>query len=720
MAIVLNSVTSGYNLSTINSNFQKVEDYINDKLLARADTGVAGEAMMSRSLDMNGNKILNIFVDVNDANSLLTVGVADNRYYNVSGDTLTGPMNVNGQSVSGLPTPISTTQATPKSYVDTLIDNEESIRASTDANLQSQITSNKNNSLRAPESFIDPIPELETRKNKTLAFNSSGNPIAVVPQSGSASDVMIQLASSTGAGYVGWNDTTVKAILDRTVESTQMKYDILFVYGQSNALGQAGTAGNTSEWPTIMDGNLMWDRNALTVVPTTQQLYSTGTGDNHSTGHAWGEFINEYLRNRPNRKMVLMMGAIGGTSIAQLSKGAGTDYYERAVAGVANLKSYMAANNMAVGDVYVMFHQGETDMSLGTTYLTYRDTLLTLIDNLSTDIQFKQFGICLVGCPATRPSYRYDAIQLAQRSVVALRPNVFLAFEGCGKFSTADNTMTSEGTHYTQRGYNTMGNAAATQLVESITYDGSKIQQSLIESSQLGRVLTPNYMKAVQLAAYVFPNGTDFAFRHAGNGSGQVRSMGVSTIGINSGDNTRLDIGLSVDPQYIINFELTPRAMKGIDLFTEITRVGNTLQCYLKGHITIGVRFDTGQLYNTATIPPAPLDTGASHYLNSLFTMVKEDDGSILLTHPANLMIPTVCEFSPLGGLDVIKPGILAVQQVSSTQTRILFKPVTAGDYGSVCALVRFVDLTIPWTALLATSAPSTVEFQLNGLVGIH
>lgn len=118
MAIVLNNITSGYNLAKINANFQNIEDYINDKLLARADTGVAGEAMMERALDMNGNKILNIYVDVDDANSLLTVGVADTRYYNVAGDTLTGTMQVNGQTITGLPFPATATSPVRKQEFD--------------------------------------------------------------------------------------------------------------------------------------------------------------------------------------------------------------------------------------------------------------------------------------------------------------------------------------------------------------------------------------------------------------------------------------------------------------------------------------------------------------------------------------------------------------------------------------------------------------------------
>lgn len=76
MSIDLDTVTSGYNLQKINSNFQKVETYINDKLLARAATGVAGEAMMGRDLDMNSHAILNAAV-TDDPSSLVTKEYVD-------------------------------------------------------------------------------------------------------------------------------------------------------------------------------------------------------------------------------------------------------------------------------------------------------------------------------------------------------------------------------------------------------------------------------------------------------------------------------------------------------------------------------------------------------------------------------------------------------------------------------------------------------------------
>lgn len=135
MAIELNPITSGYNLSKINENFQKTEDYINDKLLARADTGVAGEAKMERDLDMDGHSILNAKSNPDDPGSMITLEFADARYYNVDGDTLTGQMDVNGQTITNLPAP-----PTPTSPVRKLdLDAEASARQDADASLQDQL-----------------------------------------------------------------------------------------------------------------------------------------------------------------------------------------------------------------------------------------------------------------------------------------------------------------------------------------------------------------------------------------------------------------------------------------------------------------------------------------------------------------------------------------------------------------------------------------------------
>ncbi|GAL57175.1 hypothetical protein EV102420_06_00490 [Pseudescherichia vulneris NBRC 102420] len=76
--------------------------------------------------------------------------------------------------------------AATKNYVDTLAGN------------------NLNRTLRVPEP-INELPGVEDRRNKMPAFDNSGNAIVVLPPSGSASDVLIEMAKPTGAGLSGFN-----------------------------------------------------------------------------------------------------------------------------------------------------------------------------------------------------------------------------------------------------------------------------------------------------------------------------------------------------------------------------------------------------------------------------------------------------------------------------------------------------------------------------------
>lgn len=122
--------------------------------------------------------------------------------------------------IRNLRDPSQAQDAATKNYADTLY--EQAITHS-DNNLRK--------TLRVPEASVDMLPGISGRKKKILAFNDNGNPIAVLPESGSAADVLINLGSNEegqGASLVGleqggtvqsaitWCDMNMYPELDRT------------------------------------------------------------------------------------------------------------------------------------------------------------------------------------------------------------------------------------------------------------------------------------------------------------------------------------------------------------------------------------------------------------------------------------------------------------------------------------------------------------------------
>lgn len=252
---------------------------------------------------------------------------------------LGGPFNAEGYRIEKLSDPVNPQDAATKRY----IDNVSLVRA-----------------LRVPESSIPTLAPAEHRANKLLGFNSAGDPVFVSPPSGSASDVMLQLAASDGYKYIG-EALSVDHL--RGIEPSTIKQMISVKSYYADRQGGGGFFRSTNPEGIIDDGGCF-------IVTTGGGVWERVVINNEVTTADYGCFE----------------GNTGADNSARLVKACASGYDVLALGENFDVTSVSASNFKLAGK----FIASVNDFSNA-----YGRTLLTLTGskvNIDIDIDMKNFG----------------------------------------------------------------------------------------------------------------------------------------------------------------------------------------------------------------------------------------------------------------------------------------------------------------------------------------
>lgn len=288
----------------------------------------------------------------------------------------------------------------------------------------------------------------------------------------------------------------VKDAIPTDIQRPVFDYNIVLIYGQSLAAAYEGWPAKSKEnqepnllmlgqstRPSNRASSSFVPVGAATLQPLRAVVQSTAAGSPVMTdaevamltgaANNDGESVEVgainfwrklYLQDRwidsdPSRKVVALNCAVGGQSVARLSKGHALGYYNRLGSAVSKVKAIADAEGKTCGVIAVLYLQGEFDYTQESEGVNDRAVFQAATEKLFEDINTDvAFGICQQRLkPAfftyqTGAQYSRDSAELAigrAQIDMAEKPGVFMA--------TPNAPYTDKAGHLDANGYRWMG-----------------------------------------------------------------------------------------------------------------------------------------------------------------------------------------------------------------------------------------------------------------------
>ncbi|MDP3131167.1 MAG: sialate O-acetylesterase [Bacillota bacterium] len=195
-------------------------------------------------------------------------------------------------------------------------------------------------------------------------------------------------------------------------------YDIILVAGQSNAVG----VGHGDGERYLEDERVAMLNEDHSITTAAERVVGDDTWNNFSLFFAKA-YVEAGLLEEGRTLLILNM-AVGGTGFKDHRWNPGEDLYERMITTALAVLSLHAENRI----VAVLWHQGETDAILDSTYREYDDHLHAMITSLRTDlaldgIPFIAGDFVPVWKEEAKTQYPIDEVISAARQVLADLPH---------------------------------------------------------------------------------------------------------------------------------------------------------------------------------------------------------------------------------------------------------------------------------------------------------